>query len=111
MDQICWKPLSKQIFDVCSYYRVLDSTTQISFSWDTLWKPKVPTKVSLFLWIAALRRISTTDNLRRHRVIVVDWYCMCKRDGETIDRVLMHCPIARVVDHGVFHCLGSVGYA
>ena len=62
----------------------------------SLGKPfgKFPTKVSFFLWTAALGRILTTDNLRR-RVVVVDWCCMCRRDGETIDHSLMHYPIAR----------------
>ena len=32
--------------------------------WNTIWKPKVPIKVSFFLWSAALGRILTVDNLR-----------------------------------------------
>jgi len=81
--QLCWKPSSKKIFDVRSYYKVYNSNTLLSFPWKTLWKLKVPTKVSFFLWIVALGRILTTDNLRRHPLVVFDWCCMCKRDGET----------------------------
>ena len=57
-------PSSKKIFYVWSYYRVLHSNTQLSFPCNTIWKPKVPIKVSFFLWSAALERILTVDNLR-----------------------------------------------
>ena len=63
-NQLYLKPSSKQIFYVWSYYRVLHSNTQLSFPWNTIWKPKVPIKVSFFLWSAALGRILTMDNLR-----------------------------------------------
>ena len=74
------------MFKVRSYYRVLRSTTQPPFPWKTIWKLKVPIKVSFFLWTAALGRILTIDNLRRRQVVVVDLYCMCKRGEETIDQ-------------------------
>ena len=67
---------------------------------------KVPTKVSFFLWTAALGRILTIDNLRRHQVVVVDLYCMCKRGEETIDHLIMHCPIARELWNLVFPLFG-----
>ena len=28
-------------------------------------------------------------------MVVVDWCCMCKRTGETIDHLLPHCPVAQ----------------
>lgn len=69
----------------------------------SLGKPfgKFPTKVSFFLWTAALGRILTTNNLRR-RVVVVDWCCVCRRDGKTIDHSLMHYPIAGELWNMVF---------
>ena len=67
-----------RFFYVRSYYRILLSTAQLS------WKLKVRTKVSFFLWTATLGRTLTTDNLRRGRVVVIDWWCMCKKDRETL---------------------------
>jgi hypothetical protein len=29
----------------------------------------------------------------RH-VVVVYWCCMCKRDGESVDHLLLHCEVA-----------------
>jgi len=94
------------MFEVRSYYRVLRSTTQPPFPWKTIWKLKMPTKVSFFLWTAALGWILTIDNLRRRQVVVVDLYCMCKRGEETIDHLIMHCSIARELWNLVFPLFG-----
>ena len=94
------------MLEVRSYYRVLWSTTQSPFPWKTIWKSKVPTKVSFFLWTAALGRILTIDNLRRRQVVIVDLYCMCKRGEETIDHLIMHCSIASELWNLVFPLFG-----
>lgn len=45
------------------------------------WKSgaKVPGKVGL----STLGKILTMDNLIKRKIIIVDWYCMCKSSGET----------------------------
>jgi hypothetical protein len=50
---------------------------------------------SFFVWTAALGRILTLDNLRKRHIIVMDWYCMCKNSGESIDHLLLYCGVAR----------------
>ena len=57
------------------------------------------------MWTAALKEILTLDNLRK--VIVVDWFCMCKKSGESIDH-LLHCVIAREIWTSLFHLFGVV---
>uniref|UniRef100_A0A7N2LMD8 Cyclin-like domain-containing protein n=1 Tax=Quercus lobata TaxID=97700 RepID=A0A7N2LMD8_QUELO len=39
-------------------------------------------------------KILTTDNFRKRRIIVLDWCYMCKRCGELVDHLLLHCPVA-----------------
>ena len=56
-----------------------------------LWNPKVPTKVSSFLWTAALGRILTNDNLLKRQIVVIDWCCMCCKARETCNHLLLHC--------------------
>ena len=48
-----------------------------------------------FSWITALGRILTAENLRRRRVIIVSWCCLCKVDGEYVDHLLLHCAYAK----------------
>ena len=38
--------------------------------------------------------ILTIDNLRKWTILILDWCCMCKRNGESVDHLLIHCPIA-----------------
>jgi len=45
----------------------------------------------------ALGKILTYDNLRRSRIVVVEWCCMCKKHGESVDHFLLHCDVAWVV--------------
>jgi hypothetical protein len=94
-DTMCWKPAPQKGFKVNSYYRVLFSRDNISFPWKSIWKPKVPSRVAFFVWVAALGKILTSDNLRNRNIILVSWCCLCKADGETVDHLLLHCPFSR----------------
>jgi hypothetical protein len=67
------------------------------FPWKSIWKVKVPVRVSFFAWTAALGRILTVDNLRKRGLIVVDWCSMSKRSGESVDHFLLHCDVARAL--------------
>jgi hypothetical protein len=44
--------------------------------------------------LAALGKILTMDNLRNRHVIVMNRCYMCKRNGETVAHLLLHCEIA-----------------
>ena len=50
---------------------------------------------SFFSWSASLGKILTTDNLRKRRIVVLDWCYMYKRCGESVDHLLLHCSLAR----------------
>ena len=96
MDSICWTPSRRGIFEVHSFYSVLvQPNPQGIFPWKCVWKAKVPPRVAFFMWTAALGKILTTENLRKRRVIMLDWCCMCKSSGKSVNHLLMHCPIAQ----------------
>jgi hypothetical protein len=44
-------------------------------------------------------------------VIVVDWCYMCKKDGENVDCLLLHCDYAENYGLSCCVCLGAVGRA
>ena len=39
-------------------------------------------------------KILTIDNLRKRKIRITDWCYMCKCNGEFVDHLLLHCPIA-----------------
>uniref|UniRef100_A0A2N9EFE5 Reverse transcriptase domain-containing protein n=1 Tax=Fagus sylvatica TaxID=28930 RepID=A0A2N9EFE5_FAGSY len=94
LDRVCWYGSQEKGFQVKSFYNAMLPQTAAVGPWKNIWKPKVPTRVAFFVWTAALDRILTTDNLRRRRVIIMDWCCMCKNNGESSSHLLLHCPMA-----------------
>ncbi|KAG2709629.1 hypothetical protein I3760_05G248700 [Carya illinoinensis] len=65
-----------------------------------------PPKTLFFVWTAALGKNLTTDNLRKRRIIITDWCCMCKKDGESVNHLLLHCETARALWCVVFRRVG-----
>ena len=49
------------------------------------------------------------DNLKKRRITVVDWCCVCKCSGETVDHSLLHCDIAHIhYGHSLSLCLVGI---
>jgi hypothetical protein len=59
-----------------------------------------------FVWSAVLRKILTLDNLRKKHVIVINRCYMCKKDGESVDHLLLHCKVAHELRCNIFSRLG-----
>ena len=105
-DAICWCPSSRKIFEVKSFYKLLQPAAAQSFPWKKVWRSRAPSKVNFFIWTAALGKILMTDNLRKRRFFVLDWCGMCKRDGESVDHLLLHCSIAQEIWDLAFSMFG-----
>jgi hypothetical protein len=58
------------------------------------------------VWLAALGKILTMDNLRKQHVIVIDRCCMCKRNGVSMDHLLLHFDVAYAIWIAFFNCFG-----
>ena len=67
-DKMCWMPAKSRGFEVSSYYQALLGACTQSFTWRSIWKEKVPSKVPFFVWIVALGTILTIDNLWKKKV-------------------------------------------
>ena len=46
------------------------------------------------MWTAAHGRILTLDNLMLQGLPLVNWCCMCCHNEESVDHLLLHCPVA-----------------
>ena len=93
-DKVCWKPARNRDFEVRGCYGSFYPPIVVSFPWRMIWQSKVPPRVAFFPWSASLGKILTTDNFHKRRVIVLNWCYMCKRCGESMDHLLLHCSIA-----------------
>ena len=60
----------------------------------TSWFVKIPKRVAFFMWTAAHGRILTLDNLILRGLPLVNRCCMCCCNKETVDHLLLHCPVA-----------------
>jgi hypothetical protein len=58
------------------------------------------------VWMAALGKILTLDDLRKINVIVVEWCYTCKKSEESIDHLLIHCEVARDLWSSLFQLFG-----
>jgi hypothetical protein len=57
-----------------------------------------------FAWAAALGNILTLDNLRKRQIIVINRCCMCKKNEESVDHLLLHYEVACVLWNAIFGC-------
>jgi hypothetical protein len=74
---------------------LLASQEVSSFSWKSIWRVKALLRVFFFfVWTTALGKILMHDNLRWRNIVVVEWCCMRKNSGESIDHLLLHCDVA-----------------
>ena len=106
-DRVLWMPTMSWIFEVHSYYNALGVFTCHSFPRKRIWGARQSLFI-LFWWIAVVGKILTIDNLHKRHLLLVDWCCMCKRSGESIHHLPLHCSLQQIFDHLFLHCCGIV---
>ena len=82
------------MFDTRSYYNIIRGAAASNFPWKGVWKAKIPRRVAFFVWTAVHGQILTLDNLKLKGRILVNRCCMCHWNEETVDHLLLHCPVA-----------------
>lgn len=93
VDGICWITFMSHKFQVKSYYEVIILPMGSPFTWKSILRVKAPSRVCV--WMAILGIVRTLDNLRKQYMIVVSWCCMCTRNEESIDHLLLHFDVVR----------------
>jgi hypothetical protein len=85
---IWWVSCRKGRFEVKSFYNILNSNVSFPFPWKSIWHTKAPPRVAFFVWSAALGKILTLDNLRKKNMVLINRSGMCKKDEESIDKLM-----------------------
>jgi hypothetical protein len=93
------------LFKVRSFYSLACSGSS-RFSWRSVWRTQAPSRAAFFVWSVALGKILTLDNLRKWLVIVINKCYMCKKTGESVDHLLLHCDVASVLWSSLFSRFG-----
>uniref|UniRef100_A0A2N9FD14 Splicing factor YJU2 n=1 Tax=Fagus sylvatica TaxID=28930 RepID=A0A2N9FD14_FAGSY len=78
-DHICWERV--HTFSVKRYYQSLTPITSKLFPWKMIWKAK-------------------------RGLILQNWCCLCKSNGESVDHLFIHCPMATDMWWMVFGMFG-----
>jgi hypothetical protein len=105
-DKLRWTPSKRGLFKVKALFYSLACYEDRSFPWKSVWRTQAPLRSVFFVWLVALVKILTLDNLRKHHVIVINRCCMCKKSEETEDHLLLHCEIAFVLCFAIFSLFG-----
>ena len=93
-DKMSWTQDRNKGFLVNDFYNLLVGSNDFCFLWKRIYKQKIPSWVAFFVWIVALGKCLIIDNLRKRKVWILDWCYMCKCNGELVDHLFLHCPIA-----------------
>ena len=108
-DKMCWKTVRSKGFMFKDYYSLLAGFIDSCFPWKSIWQQKILARVAFFVWTTTLRKCLTIDYLRKGTIWILDWCYMCKCNGESVDHLFLHCPIAMDLCSMVF-CLFEVSW-
>ena len=96
-DKLLLKGSSHGNFSVKIMYRGLDLLPDIDFPFLSVWYSVIPSKIGFFAWEASWGKVITLDQLKRCERALANRCCLCEEDKETVDHLLIHCKIARML--------------
>ena len=105
-DRVLWKETKDKIFSVKSLHSALEPKSAVTFPWNIIWSPCVPTKVGFFAWEALWGKVLTLDQLKRGGWPIANRCFLCCTEKESINHILIHCSKARVLWELVFALFG-----
>ncbi|XP_071686940.1 uncharacterized protein [Rutidosis leptorrhynchoides] len=96
-DSVIWNPSTSGEFSVAEAIRIMVvSDNSQGTNWRKLiWNNRVPSKVSIFHWLACKKSIPVRDVLIRRHILPQNHSTLCvwcETEIETIEHLLLHCP-------------------
>ena len=104
-DKVRWVEEKNGLFSVNSMFKVLDSASHGYFLVNIIWRPKIQSRICFFAWEAAWGKASTLDQIKKRGRSLANRCFLCKGKEETIDHLLLHYGVTRVL-WGIFSFFG-----
>lgn len=79
---------------------------------EKIWKNSAPKKAQIVCWLACLEKLNTMDMIQRRMPLSYwnpQWCVMCKKGGESVNHIFLHCPTANFLWSKLFNLAGVVG--
>ena len=106
-DKLLLKGSSHGNFSVKTLYSGFDLSLEIDFPFCSVRNHVIPFKISFFTWEAYWGKVIILDQLKRHGITLVNRCCLCEEDEETIDHLLIHCKITKMLLDLFFMTVGT----
>jgi len=96
-DILRWGNSTKGTFTIKEAYYLADTQVinEENQEWMIIWRSNWWLKVSLFTWLATKNKILTSDKIQKKGFCGPSRCCLCKKDEETRDHLLINCMYTR----------------
>ena len=101
-----WCLNGNDTFDGSSFYKAIHGTIGIPFLGRVYGALKPQRGFLFFMWMAVWGKILTTDNIIKKGFSFFSWCCLCRRSGETVSHLLLHCDVTYALWCAVFSMFG-----
>ncbi|KAL6339823.1 hypothetical protein AAG906_034911 [Vitis piasezkii] len=105
-DSVLWKGGGSGIYRIKEAYKLLVASNDMIFPNKGIWVDKVPTKVAFFAWEATWGKVLTLDRLQKRGWQLPNRCFLCGCEEETVNHILLHCTVVRVLWEIVFVLFG-----
>lgn len=96
-DIIRWRWTSSGQYMAKSAYQMFFCGNTIFSGAKLIWKTWPPPKTKVFMYLAIHRCTWTLERRRRHGLQDTDECALCDQEPETVEHLLLHCPVAREI--------------
>jgi hypothetical protein len=102
-DRFSWPWTESGMFSTKSAYLAMCHGSEYFRMAEAIWSAKAPLKCQIFMWLAVLHRLWTSDRRERHGLQMTTDPCyVCLQAVDTVEHILVQCPFAREVWFCVF---------
>ena len=105
-DRVIWTASNDGTFSIKSLCSILERGGSSMFPSKSIWRIRVPPKVTFFSWEASWGKVLTLEQLQRREFSLANKCFLCLSEVETMDHLLLHYVNTRVLWNLLFSLFG-----